>query len=193
MKIIVLVDCQNDFITGPLGSQDAALAADNIVKYLRGYNEGEALVLYTKDTHQENYLDTAEGKKLPVKHCIEGTPGWSIYKDISSEVDYSTKFYSYSSFTVRQGRILKETFGSKELVRIIQELAAEYFVEGVIFAGFCTDICVVSNVLMTKAAVPETKISVLVDCCAGSTPQNHCNALAIMNSCQIDLVEGNND
>ena len=104
MKIIVIVDAQNDFINMALGSKEAVIAADNIVKYLHNYNDPETLVLFTKDTHYENYLETTEGKKLPVPHCIAFTPGWSIYKPISQEVDYTSgKFYSYSAENILKG------------------------------------------------------------------------------------------
>ena len=189
MKIIVIVDAQNDFINMALGSKEAIVAADNIVKYLRNYDDPETLVLFTKDTHYENYLETAEGKKLPFPHCIAFTPGWGIYKPISQEVDYTSgKFYSYSAENVRKGRVLKNTFGSEELIEILKGISKEYFVESIEFMGFCTDICIVSNILMTKAALPETPILIRANCCAGTTPEKHAAALSVMESCQIEII-----
>lgn len=190
MKIIVIVDAQNDFIDMALGSKEAVIAADNIVKYLHNYSDPETLVLFTKDTHYENYLETAEGKKLPTPHCIAFTPGWSIYKPISQEVDYTSgKFYSYSAEDVRKGRVLKNTFGSEELIEILKSISKENVVESIEFMGFCTDICIISNILMTKAALPETPISIRANCCAGTTPESHEAALKVMYSCQIEIID----
>ena len=189
MKIMVLVDCQNDFITGPLGGKEAVIAADNIAKYIREYNDdGKTLLLYTKDTHYANYLETAEGKVLPNPHCIEGTPGWSIYKSISSEADYGKYFCVYSAEDIRNSRILKNTFGSERLIEVLKDVSKNYHIESIEFMGFCTDICIVSNILMAKAALPETPILVRANCCAGSTPEKHEAALSVMESCQIEII-----
>lgn len=189
MKVIVIVDAQNDFINMALGSKEAVVAADNIVKYLRNYDDPETLVLFTKDTHYENYLETTEGKKLPVPHCIAFTPGWSIYKPISQEVDYTSgKFYSYSAENVRKGRVLKNTFGSEELIEILKGISKENVVESIEFMGFVSNICVITNVLLTKTALPNIEIKVRKDCCAGTTPESHEQAFAIMKDCQITIT-----
>jgi nicotinamidase-related amidase len=188
MKIIAIIDPQYAFINGVLGSKEAEIAADNIAKYLRDYDDPETLVLYTKDTHYENYLETAEGKALPIPHAIAFTPGWSIFKPISKEVDLNGKFYSYSAENVRQGRIIKSTFGSEELIKILKDIFKEYVIDSIEFMGFCTDVCVVSNVLMTKTALPETPIKVRANCCAGTTPEAHKAALTVMRSCQIEII-----
>lgn len=189
MKVIVIVDAQNDFIDMALGSKEAVIAADNIVKYLRNYDDPETLVLFTKDTHYENYLETAEGKKLPFPHCIAFTPGWSIYKPISQEVDYTSgKFYSYSAENVRKGRVLKNTFGSEELIEILKGISKENVVESIEFMGFVSNICVITNVLLTKTALPNIEIKVRKDCCAGTTPEKHAAALSVMESCQIEII-----
>lgn len=189
MKIIVIVDAQNDFINGALGSKEAQIAADNIVNYLNDYEEPETLVLFTKDTHYEDYLETLEGKNLPIEHCINGTSGWSIYKPISRAVDYNYKFWSYSSKEIRKGRILKGTFGSISLAKMIEEICTENKVEEVKLMGFCTDICIISNALLLKAYCPETPITVVESCCAGTTPEAHEAALKVMRSCQINMEE----
>lgn len=189
MKIIVIVDAQNDFINMALGSKEAIVAADNIVKYLRNYDDPETLVLFTKDTHYENYLETAEGKKLPFPHCIAFTPGWSIYKPISQEVDYTSgKFYSYCAEDILKGRILKNTFGSERLVEILKGISKENVVESIEFMGFVSNICVITNVLLTKTALPNIEIKVRKDCCAGTTPESHEQAFAIMKDCQITIT-----
>lgn len=188
MKILAVIDAQYAFINGALGSKEAEIAAENIVKYLHNYNEPSTLVLSTKDTHYKNYLNTAEGKKLPIPHCIEFTPEWSIYKPISQEID-SGKFYTYSTADIRKGRILKNTFGSEKLIEVLKEIQKEVEIESITFMGLDTDICVVSNVLMTKAALPETPIYVVANCCAGTTPEAHEAALTVMRSCQIEIID----
>ena len=187
MEILAVIDAQYAFINGVLGSKEAEIAAENIVKYLRNYNKPNTLVLSTKDTHYKNYLDTAEGKKLPIPHCIEFTPEWSIYKPISQEID-SGKFYTYSTADIRKGRILKNTFGSERLIEVLKEIQKDVEIESITFMGLDTDVCVISNVLMTKAAFPETPIYVIADCCAGITPEKHQAALSVMESCQIEII-----
>lgn len=190
MKIMILVDCQNDFITGPLGSKEAVIAADNIAKYIREYSDdGKTLLLYTKDTHYANYLETAEGKALPIPHCIEWTLGWGIYKSISFEADCGKYFCGYSAEDIRNNRILKNTFGSERLIEVLKNISEDYHIESIEFMGFCTDICIVSNILMTKAALPETPILVRANCCAGTTPEAHEAALKVMRSCQIEIID----
>ncbi len=187
MNILAIIDAQYAFINGVLGSKEAEIAAENIVKYLHNYNKPSTLVLSTKDTHYKNYLNTAEGKKLPIPHCIEFTPEWSIYKPISQEID-SGKFYTYSTADIRKGRILKNTFGSEKLVEALRAIQECVEIESITFMGFDTDVCVISNVLMTKAAFPETPIYVVADCCAGITPEKHAAALSVMESCQIEII-----
>ena len=187
MRIVVVVDAQNDFIDGVLGSPEAQAAVPNIVNKLKEYENTETLILFTKDTHYDNYMETQEGHNLPVPHCINYTPGWSIAKPISLLVDRGV-FYKYSDKDIINGRILKETFGSIRLAKLIADLAKENTIEEVVFMGFCTDICVVSNVLLTKAYSPELPITVVANCCAGVTPEKHKAALETMKSCQIKVV-----
>lgn len=188
MKIIVVVDMQNDFIDGVLGTPEAQAIVPIMVDRLKELDSSEHLILFTKDTHQHNYLETQEGKNLPVQHCIEGTVGWSINKQISSFCDYGSYFLGYSSPTVRKGRILKPTFGSLELGEIIRDIIKTHDVEEVILMGVCTDICVISNAMLLKAYCPETPITVDASCCAGVTPESHKNALAAMKMCQINII-----
>lgn len=193
MKIIVIVDMQNDFVTGCLGSSEAQAIVPVMIDRLKEYNSGENLVLFTKDTHYDNYMDTQEGKNLPVPHCIEGTEGWSIVKDISSFVDYGSHFCTYSAADIIKSRILKNTFGSTQLAEIIEDIVADgsedtYTVDEVIFMGVCTDICVISNVMLVKAHCPELLVTVDASCCAGVTPESHRNALAAMKMCQVNVI-----
>ena len=190
MKIIVVIDMQNDFIDGALGSPEARAIVPVMIERLKELDSSKNLLLFTKDTHQENYSETQEGKKLPVEHCIEDTNGWSINKEISSFCDYGSRFMGYSSNTVRKSRILKPTFGSLELADIIRDISHNdsYNIEEVILMGVCTDICVVSNALLLKAYCPEIPITVDASCCAGVTPESHAAALTTMKMCQVNVI-----
>ena len=189
MKVVVIVDMQNDFITGSLGSHAAQLAKENILKELKKKKYKGSAVIFTKDTHKDNYLDTFEGKRLPVPHCIEGTNGWCIDKDIASAVMCSD-FISVNDdfYGIENSRVYKPTFGSLLLNGWIGWLNSENSIEEITFMGVCTDICVVSNVLLARAHCPNIPINVVADCCAGTTPENHDAALSVMKSCQIDII-----
>ena len=186
MRVLVVVDCQVDFVNGALGS----IAAQSIIPHMRErikeYADGETLILFTKDTHEENYLETFEGVRLPVEHCVRGTPGWSLVKDISTLADGYSNFLIFSDEEVIRSRILKETFGSIKLCEILKQYENE--ITDITFMGFCTDICVVSNVLMARAYLPNTRIIVDASCCAGTTLEKHLAALEVMKSCQIDVI-----
>lgn len=174
-KILVVVDMQNDFVDGTLGTNEAAAIVDNVAEKIISHN---GLIFVTFDTHFENYMDTSEGKKLPVPHCIKNTNGWKL----NDRVADALKDKDYRS-------IEKLTFGSVELpAEIKRECGDEDFEIELI--GLCTDICVVSNALILKAYYPEIKISVDSSCCAGVTPELHTAALATMKSCQIDVIGG---
>lgn len=165
-KLLVIVDMQNDFIgDGSLGTREAADIVDRICDYARNY-DGD--VIATMDTHEENYTDTQEGRKLPVRHCIWMTEGWELDPRIEEVVSE---------------KIEKNTFGSTAL----GELIARKHYDLVEFCGVCTDICVISNVLVAKAFSPETPIRVLRDLCAGVTPESHEIALAAMEACQVEI------
>lgn len=181
-NILVIVDAQNDFIDGALGSEEAKSRIANISNKIKSFTDG--IIITTQDTHQENYLETKEGKALPVAHCIQYSHGWGINLEVATSIvakAATDPSVSYDSVT-------KPTFGSTELMEKIASYAgSEEF--NITFVGFCTDICVVSNALLTKAAFYE-KANVYVDasCCAGVTPEKHNAALEVMKSCQI-IVE----
>lgn len=164
-KLLVVVDMQNDFIDGSLGTKEAKAIVDKVVDYVDKF-DGD--IIFTLDTHTEDYLNTQEGKKLPVRHCIQFTNGWNI----------TNKLAPYANWTVK-----KPTFGSTKLVEIID--AEEY--DTIELCGLCTDICVVSNALLLKANFPEASISVHKNLCAGVTPESHEAALTTMKMCQIDI------
>ena len=180
-KILVVVDMQNDFIDGPLGTPEARAIVDNVCAKIR---EGEwDLVYSTQDSHDHDYLETQEGKKLPIKHCITGSSGWYINDKVwwaLNERDFNELF--------------KNSFGDRYIMNdILQGVlnTKTYFNEKEIeltLVGVCTDICVISNALLLKAHYPEMKIVVDASCCAGSTPEKHYMALEVMKSCQVDVI-----
>lgn len=172
-KFLVVVDMQKDFVDGALGSAEACAIVPAAAEKIRGF-EGE--IFATFDTHFENYMETAEGKKLPVPHCIKGSEGWQLNGEIA-------KALCERGFKP----VEKYTFGSVDLPRLIKEAAGdEEF--GIELIGLCTDICVVSNALLLKASFPEAPIAVDERCCAGVTPEKHTAAIETMRSCQIDIV-----
>ena len=172
--ILLVVDVQNDFIDGSLGTSEAVLALPKIINKIKQF-DGE--VVFTRDTHFANYMDTQEGKNLPVMHCIKDTDGWQIAKEADDfRIRNSCKVFD------------KPTFGSLECAEYIKSLYDAGKVSEVTLIGFCTDICVISNALLLKAAMPELKLSVDASCCAGVTPAKHDAALEIMRSCQIQVV-----
>lgn len=175
-KILVVVDMQKDFINGVLGTIEAEMIVPKIKQMLDEVPE-DTTVIFTKDTHCDNYLDTAEGHKLPVPHCIKDTEGWQIPDELTAP-------FLYSPFVIE-----KPTFGSLELMDYIHDIAADkdWNVE-LVFCGLVSDICVISNVLTAKAFFPELKISCIKDLCAGTTKEKHEQAFAVMKSCQINIV-----
>ena len=173
-KILVVIDMQNDFIDGALGTPEAVAIVENVRNKIRSYPKED--VFATRDTHTQDYMYTQEGKNLPVPHCIRGTDGWQIRPEISELI-----FPDHV--------IDKPTFGSTALAKIMQMLDNRY--EGGIsieLVGLCTDICVVSNALLLKASMPEVPISCDASCCAGVTPESHDAAIATMRACQIRIL-----
>ncbi len=171
-KLLIVVDMQKDFVDGALGTKEAVGIVDNVVEKINGF-EGDIIVTY--DTHFENYMDTAEGKKLPVPHCIKGTEGWELDTKVANALEGKNVHV-----------IEKLTFGSVELPKYIREHYEEAELE-IELVGLCTDICVVSNALILKANFTETPISVDAKCCAGVTPESHEAALKTMEMCQIEV------
>ena len=186
MKCLILVDLQNSFIDGELGSAEAQAIIPKVVEKLNNYSDkGNTLVLYTKDTHHANYLDTLEGTMLPIEHCIENTPGWSINREVKDAVR-KNRFLSCSKGDIINGRIYKNTFGSDVLMNFLKDNSD--IIESVEFIGLTTDICVISNVLVTRMVLPNIDIYVDSSCCAGTSPEKHNAALEVMKSCQINVI-----
>lgn len=170
-RILVVVDMQNDFIDGALGTPEAVSIVDAVIEKVKTYPVEN--IYATRDTHLDNYLETQEGKRLPVKHCIKGTEGWKLNSRVAAALG--------------DARVIdKPTFGSEELVKELKLRAAKEETE-IELVGLCTDICVVSNALLLKAAMPEVKILLDSACCAGVTPESHQAALTTMRMCQIEV------
>ena len=177
-KITIVIDMQNDFLTGSLANPDAVSIIPSVLDQIKNSD----YVMYTRDTHGENYLETQEGKNLPVPHCIEGTQGWQIVDDLAPQNITDIKMWHI---------VNKPTFGD---VNIWMDM---YFADlvnwngdgvEVTFCGTCTDICVVSNAMIVKSLYPELVVNVKADACAGLTPEKHKAALEVMSSCQINII-----
>lgn len=200
MRVFVVVDMQNDFITGKLANKDAQDIIPRIEEEINKLNTND-LLIFTRDTHDRDYLKTQEGKKLPIEHCIKGTFGWQICKELKKYITNNENDNTPETIVID-----KYSFGSCEninkytrnemdivdainihLVYNFMDYDAEY-IEEIILVGTCTDICVISNAMILKAAFPETPIKVISEACAGTTPEHHKNAIEAMKMCQIDVI-----
>ncbi len=178
-KVLVVVDCQNDFITGSLRNEEAIKVVPNIVKKIKEF-DGD-LIIATLDTHFDDYMETREGKALPFKHCVEYTPGWEIEDSIMNALNEADNVCY----------IEKHTFGSENVPLHIQRMFPDEKEFDIEFVGFCTDICVVSNAIITKTVFYKNgTIKVDASCCAGTSVNLHNSALDVMQKCQIDIVNG---
>lgn len=171
-KLLIVVDMQKDFVDGALGTAEAQAIVEPVVELMGQYHPEDMIA--TRDTHPANYLETQEGKKLPVVHCVKGTPGWQLDSRIQAALGGAEV-------------IDKPTFGSWQLADRVAALAEQEELE-ITLCGLCTDICVVSNALLLKARLPETVVRVAAGCCAGVTPASHTAALQTMQMCQVELV-----
>ena len=170
---LIVIDMQNDFINGALGTEEAQAIVPKVIDKIKAH---KGPVVFTYDTHDEDYLDTEEGKNLPVEHCIMGSEGWALNKGIE-ELRLSLDTLAFS----------KPTFGSKELAAHLASENKKNKIDTIELIGLCTDICVISNALIIKAYLSDTRIIVDASCCAGVTPESHDNALDAMKMCQIEV------
>ena len=171
-RVLVVIDMQNDFIDGSLGTPEAEAIVPRVAEKMRQYEPED--IFLTRDTHYENYFDTQEGQNLPVVHCVKDTEGWQLRGEIAE--------------AARGAKIVdKPTFGSGQLASLLMVERAQRAME-LELVGLCTDICVVTNALLFKTAMPEVPITVDASCCAGVTPERHRAALETMKSCQIHVI-----
>lgn len=173
MEVLIVVDMQNDFISGSLGTAEARAIVPAVAEKMRAFR---GVILATRDTHEENYLATEEGKKLPIPHCIRGTAGWALCPEVAALLPTEP--------------LDKPTFGCVGLGERLLRLHAEEPITGITLIGLCTDICVISNALLCKAFLPEVPVAVDAACCAGVTPESHRTALSAMRPCQIEILNG---
>lgn len=181
-KFLIVVDMQNDFIDGSLGTKEAQGIVPHVVERIKDASKNDEYVIFTMDTHDGNYLTTHEGRYLPVSHCIKETDGWNIASDV----------WDASEWVVTVFR--KNTFGSLDMMEYFSNYIIKQGIEdkdlSIELVGLCTDICVISNALMLRSVFPEAEISVRASCCAGVTPEKHKAALEVMKSCHIKVIEG---
>lgn len=172
-EYLIVVDMQNDFVTGSLGSKEAEKIVPDVLSKVNNF---KGKIYFTQDTHDEEYMSTQEGKCLPVKHCIYGTKGWELIDELNQiKEEKQLKVYK------------KNTFGSVELAEALRKEYEDNGIKSIELIGLCTDICVVSNALLLKAVLPEVPIYVDASCCAGVTPESHTATLQTMKSCQINI------
>ena len=168
--ILIVVDMQNDFIDGALGTAEAVAIVPKVAEKVRDF---KGTVIFTRDTHGENYMQTQEGRNLPVPHCIKGSRGWEVCPALEP---------------LRTGLTIdKPTFGSAELGKVLLELDTKEPVGSITLVGLCTDICVISNAMIAKAFLPEVPVTVDAACCAGVTPESHRNSLSAIKMCQVRI------
>ena len=180
-NILIVVDMQNDFIDGALGTSEAKMIVPNVVNKIHSYIKDDDIILVTRDTHHEDYLFTEEGKNLPVEHCIKGTYGWELNKDVLDALNDGDVLR-------KQGTLDKPTFGSFALGLKLKELNEIFDIENIEVIGLCTDICVISNAIIAKSVLPNVHIKVDASCCAGVTPESHNTALDEMRTLQVEIV-----
>lgn len=177
MKLLVVVDMQNDFLTGSLRNDEGIKIVPNVIEEINNASD-DTVVVATMDTHYDNYMETQEGQKLPVPHCILGTNGWNVNIDVEKAIQTKT-LHNF---------ITKKSFGLYDWANVLKDEIKFTQFDEIELIGVCTDICVVSNALILKALYPETPIKVKESCCAGTTKENHDHAIATMRSCQIEII-----
>lgn len=191
MKVLVVVDMQNDFIGGSLGTPEAKAILPKVCKTMEEMASKDTMIIFTRDTHPTNYMETLEGKNLPVPHCIEGTEGWNLHPLIAATFEMIQDQYSdYGNLypMIVDHMINKPTFGSLDLQNTLFALDEVEEIEEITLMGLCTGICVLSNAILAKATLPEVPVNVIKECCACVTPESHKTALEAMKLCQINII-----
>jgi nicotinamidase-related amidase len=196
MKVLVVVDMQKDFVDGSLGTKEAQAIVPLVAETIEQMADPNTVVIFTKDTHSENYMSTLEGKNLPVPHCIEGNSGWEINDEIWAAFEkVKDQFYPLKSICPFMDNhiICKPSFGSVDFQNVLFSLEDELAfinqkIEEVTLMGLCTGICVMSNAILAKATLPEVPVNVIEDCCACVTPESHKTSIEAMKLCQINII-----
>ena len=193
MKVLIVVDMQKDFVDGSLGTKEAQAIVPLVAETIEQIAAPDNVIIFTKDTHPDNYMSTLEGKNLPVPHCIKGTAGHSIVDEVFNAyinvIDtYADAYEVYPMTEINPIKVEKPTFGSIELQNILFDINERMGIEEVTLMGLCTGICVMSNAILAKATLPEVPVNVVADCCACVTPESHKTALEAMKLCQINII-----
>lgn len=191
MKVLIVVDMQKDFVDGSLGTPEAQAIVPLVAETIKQMADPNTVCIFTKDTHEHFYLNTLEGKNLPVEHCIAGTAGHSIVDEVFEAYcckDFKDPWEVYPLATTDPLRIEKPSFGSVELQNILATMNDNEPIEEITLMGLCTGICVLSNAILCKATLPEVPVNVVADCCACVTPASHKTALEAMKLCQINII-----
>lgn len=193
MKVLIVVDMQKDFVDGSLGTPEAQAIVPLVAETIEQMADPDTVVIFTKDTHFNNYMSTLEGKNLPVPHCIKGTASHSIVDEVFNAYlnvigTYASAYEVYPMTEINPIKVEKLTFGSVELQNILFDIDERMGIEEITLMGLCTGICVLSNAILCKATLPEVPINVVADCCACVTPESHKTALEAMKLCQINII-----
>lgn len=192
-KVLVVVDMQNDFCSsdGVLTTPEAQAIVPKVAQYIRDHADKDTILFFTKDTHDADYLNTQEGKKLPIPHCLRDTYGWELAPEMEEAIyDTRGKYFDFDTYFpyVNDHIINKPTFGSVDFQNLLYILDEEDDIKEITFLGIDTSICVISNAMLAKATLPEATIRVVADCCSSITPEIHNRALETMRVCQIEIV-----
>ena len=191
MKVLIVVDMQKDFVDGSLSTKEAQTIVPLVAETIKQMADKNTVCIFTKDTHDDDYMDTQEGKNLPVPHCIRGTAGHSIVNEVFEAYsckDYKDPWEVYPLATTNPLRVEKPTFGSIELQDVLYTMNSMEPIEEITLMGLCTGICVMSNAILAKATLPEVPVNVIEDCCACVTPESHKTAIEAMKLCQINII-----
>ena len=191
MKVLIVVDMQKDFVDGSLGTPEAQAIVPLVAETIEQMADKDTVCIFTKDTHDDDYMDTQEGKNLPVPHCIRGTAGHSIVDEVFEAYsckDFKDPWEVYPLATTNPLRVEKPTFGSIELQDVLYTMDSMEPIEEITLMGLCTGICILSNAILAKATLPEVPVNVIADCCACVTPESHKIALEAMKLCQINII-----
>ena len=195
-KVLVIVDMQNDFVDGALGTPEAQAIVPKVADYIRTHADKDTVLVFTKDTHEVNYMDTQEGKHLPVAHCIKDTYGWELVPAIQEALyDVRDQYHSFDFYPpyITDHIVCKPSFGSLDLVNLLYVLDDDTGMQPgdiaeITLMGLCTGICVLSNAMLAKATLPEVPVRVVEECCACVTPDSHKTAIDAMRLCQIEII-----
>lgn len=192
MKVLIVVDMQKDFVDGSLGTPEAQAIVPLVAETIKQMADKDTVCIFTKDTHEENYMNTQEGKNLPIPHCQLGTAGHSIVNEVfEAYLNSKFKYMGPFKFPMTETNpivVEKPTFGSIELQNMLYDMNDNEPIEEITLMGLCTGICVLSNAILCKATLPEVPVNVVEDCCACVTPESHKTAIEAMKLCQINII-----